>query len=363
MKAATHPEQEQRLAALYSLEILDTDIEEEYEHIVELASHLCETPIAVVNLIDSDRQWFKAEKGLGVRSTPLETSMCSHVILEENFVEIPDTLKDPRMADNPLCLDEDGLRFYAGALLKSEGGYPVGTLCVLDKRPRELSPFQRKALQMLAGQVNRLLDLRLSLRRQEIFQREIDHRVKNSLASITGLVRMQAARATGDVREALSLVGKRIEAVAALHEQLHLSMTGTDIALASFLQRLAERLASFMPEGSDVDLQLAEAKLSSGTGGAVGLVANEFISNASKHSVNANGAARIAVTGHHDADSYVLRFTDRSPAGPDTLDRIANGQGLGVKVIEASIRSIGGTHEWTATPEGLTLEMRFAADA
>lgn len=362
MKAATHPQQEQRLAALRALDILDTDFEDEYDHIVELASHLCDAPIAVVNLIDADRQWFKAEKGLGVRSTPLETSLCSHVILENDYVEIPDTLEDPRMADNILCTQEDGLRFYAGALLKSEDGYPVGTLCILDTVPRTLSPFQQSALRMLAGQVNRLLDLRLALRRQEIFQQEIDHRVKNSLASVAGLVRMQAGRASGEVREALEVVGKRIEAVAALHEQLHLSMNGTSIDLAPFLRRLSGRLLEIMPPGSEVRLTLADAMLGSSTGGAIGLMTNEFVSNATKHSVDPDGTTQVDIVGNLENATYVLRLTHCAPAHEGTLDRIAKSNGLGIKVIEASIRSLGGTHEWSASKQGLTLELQFQLD-
>ena len=123
MKAATHPQQAERLAALYRYDILDTEREADFDDIVELAAELCGAKISVINLIDSDRQWFKAETGLGVRETPLETSICSHVILESDFVEIPDTQADTRTSDNPLCRDEPGLRFYAGALLKSRDGF------------------------------------------------------------------------------------------------------------------------------------------------------------------------------------------------------------------------------------------------
>ncbi len=103
LRATPHPQQDQRLRTLYNYEILDTPREEEFDEIVELAAEICDAPISVINLIDKDRQWFKAEVGLGARETPLETSLCSHAILEEPFVEIPDTLKDPRMADNPRC--------------------------------------------------------------------------------------------------------------------------------------------------------------------------------------------------------------------------------------------------------------------
>src|SRR5690606_1633371 len=95
MEAQPHPLQADRLQALYSYEILDTDREKEFDDVARLAAGICGTPIAVVNLIDGDRQWFKAEVGLGLRETPLATSICSHVILEQDFVEIKDTLNDP----------------------------------------------------------------------------------------------------------------------------------------------------------------------------------------------------------------------------------------------------------------------------
>jgi GAF domain-containing protein len=102
MKAEPHPQQHNRLTTLRQYDILDTPRERDFDDIVALASEICGTPIAVINLIDEHRQWFKAEVGLGVRETPLETSICSHVILEDDFVEIEDTLVDDRTADNEL---------------------------------------------------------------------------------------------------------------------------------------------------------------------------------------------------------------------------------------------------------------------
>ncbi len=177
MKAAPHPDQAHRLAALRELDILDTETEAEYDEIAGLVAAICDAPVGVVNLIDADRQWFKAETGLGVRSTPLDTSLCSHVILQGGYVEIPDTLEDARMSDNPLCLGDAGFRFYAGAVLTSEEGLPVGTLCVLDTKPRQLTAFQRQAVETLGRQVMRLFDLRLALKRQELLARRGEPRL------------------------------------------------------------------------------------------------------------------------------------------------------------------------------------------
>ncbi len=176
----------------------------------------------MVNFIDDDRQWFKAEVGLGVRSTPLDTSLCGHVILQDDFVEIPDTLADPRMADNPLCIEEPGFRFYAGAILKGANGMPLGTLCVLDHSPGTLNDMQRRVLKVLARQVMRELDLRLWLERETALRREIDHRVKNSLASLGAILAMQARRSDDPaVRAVLGEVGGRVHALSSLHAELH----------------------------------------------------------------------------------------------------------------------------------------------
>ena len=218
MKPAPHPRETERLRELHRYSILDTERERDFDEIVELASQLCDVPVSVVSFVDAERQWFKAEVGLGLDSTPLETSMCGHAILQGDFVEIPDTLADVRMADNPLCTEDPGFRFYAGAVLKGANGLPMGTLCVLDHKPRVLTGQQRKVLMALSRLVMRELELRRSLEREQVLRREIDHRVKNSLAAIGSLLSMKARGAADEkVREALEDAGLRIRSLSSLH--------------------------------------------------------------------------------------------------------------------------------------------------
>ncbi len=158
--------EEQRLAALADFEVLDTPREPEFDEVAALASEICGTPIAVVNLIAERRQFFKAEVGLGVRETPLETSFCVHAILEQDFLVVPDASKDARFEGNPLVTGKPHLRFYAGALLKTSHGIPIGTVCVLDFEPRDLTDLQRRTLRTLARQVMAQLELRRALRHQ-----------------------------------------------------------------------------------------------------------------------------------------------------------------------------------------------------
>ncbi len=170
MTAAALPWNEaERLIALQAYGILDTEPERAFDDIVRLASRICDTPIAVVNLIDQGRQWFKAETGLGVRETPLDTSFCAHALLQEDGMVIPDATRDARFEGNPLVTGEAGLRFYAGRLLKSADGHALGTLCVLDvqTRPEGLTPLQAETLDVLARQVMAQLELRRAISERE----------------------------------------------------------------------------------------------------------------------------------------------------------------------------------------------------
>lgn len=158
-----------RLAALRAYDILDTEREPAFDGIVNLIARVFDAPIGVVNLIDEKRQWFKAEVGLGVRETPLETSFCAHALLEQDRMIVPDATIDERFACNPLVTGENGLRFYTGQLLKSVEGLPIGTLCVLDTRTRTEGPtaLQLETLEVLAAQVMAQLELRRALRLQQ----------------------------------------------------------------------------------------------------------------------------------------------------------------------------------------------------
>ncbi|MFO8047279.1 MAG: sensor domain-containing diguanylate cyclase [Halomonas sp.] len=186
-----------RLQALNSYQILDTPAESAFDEIVEVVSIICEAPIAVINFIDRDRQWFKSEKGLGVRETPLDISICAHAILQPGLFIVPDTTRDPRFANNPLVTGEPHLRFYSGALLESRDGYPLGTLCVLDYQPRELTERQCFALQALANQVMAHMQLMQAHREQAELVRELKatRQELTKLAatdSLTGLLNRRA---------------------------------------------------------------------------------------------------------------------------------------------------------------------------
>lgn len=140
----------ERLRKLHDTCLLDSAAEERFDRITRLAQRTFDVPIALVSLVDKDRQWFKSRQGLGVTETPRHVSFCGHTILGEDVFCVEDTFNDPRFDDNPLVLDGPKIRFYAGCPLRTADGYALGTLCVIDDKPRAFSQEDRQTLSDLA---------------------------------------------------------------------------------------------------------------------------------------------------------------------------------------------------------------------
>ncbi|OYQ61895.1 hypothetical protein B9G53_25240 [Pseudanabaena sp. SR411] len=163
ISAQEPPNELERVAALYQCNILDTESEQGFDDITRLAAHICQTPIALVSLLDKDRQWFKSKVGIEETETPRRIAFCAHAILQDGIFIVADTLKDQRFADNPLVTHTPNIRFYAGVPIKTVEGYALGTLCVIDYQPRELSQVQLSALKALGSQTAYIIETRRSL--------------------------------------------------------------------------------------------------------------------------------------------------------------------------------------------------------
>jgi len=363
MKATHHPRQAERLATLHSYDILDTPKESDFDDIVQLAANICRTPISVVNFIDAERQWFKAEVGLGTRETPLETSICSHVILEQDFTLIEDTHLDSRTSDNELCIPDDGLRFYAGALIKAENGLPIGTLCVLDTKPNTLDAEQQQALTVLARRVMRELELRRALKAQTVLRDEMDHRVKNSLSSIAGAIRLYKSEAqkTGDADAAFDAVRRQLDAVSAVHKAIYLSSdNGSDtgeVDLQDYMTALAGHLESSLPSDVHVTSKAPKFSVRPKIASAIGLISNEFAANTVKH--GAAPMAKVQINYDVSVAGEELTLICKNTVPEQRRSEEDTPQGIGARLMKASVAQFGGRLEQKSKLYGFELKATF----
>lgn len=209
MKSAPLPENEaERIRGLYELDILDTLEEQAYDELTLLAAQICNTPIALVSLVDHDRQWFKSRHGLDASETPREVAFCAHAILGDSVFVVEDSGLDERFHDNPLATGAPHVKFYAGAPLVMKDNLKVGTLCVIADEPRSITPEQERALEVLARQVVSQLELRLKIRELESLDKSKDefistvsHELRTPLTSINGSLSLLLNNKAGKLQD------------------------------------------------------------------------------------------------------------------------------------------------------------------
>ncbi len=299
-------DEEERLAVLRRYAILDTPPEPDFDDLVRVAAHVCQTPVSLISLVDRGRQWFKAEIGLGKRETPLVESICATAILQPGLFVVRDTAKDPRFEGNPLVQGEPHLRFYAGALLESPEGLPLGTLCVLDTKPRDLTEEQRFTLKTLSQQVMAQLELRRALarceevlianqraeQRQALLVRELHHRLRNTLALVQSLLG-STARTTSSIEEFYRSFSARIASLAKTQTLL----TEDYWQLASLQEMLEGELRAFIIARPDrVVLKGPRVDLAGDLAVPVGMALHELTSNAARHGALSVPTGRLEVT-------------------------------------------------------------------
>src|SRR6266404_5100939 len=203
MKTPSPKNEKKRLEVLWQYEVLDTVPEQVFDDLTELAASICGAPIALITLVDENRQWFKSRVGITVNETSRDVSFCGHAIMQQELFIVPDATKDDRFSQNPLVTSNPKIRFYAGAPLITPDGHALGTLCVIDKVPRTLRPDQKRALQILARHVMTQLELRR--RSQTLAQAHKEreraqshlHKARAQLAELRRQLRRLKARAPG----------------------------------------------------------------------------------------------------------------------------------------------------------------------
>ncbi len=343
------PESEQRrMAAVHRYDVLDTPPDGAFDRITAIAARRFDVPISIISIVDHDRIWFKSHHGVDATEIPREPGLCASAILSDDPHILCDASADPRSLANPLVAGEFGLRFYAGVPLTTSDGHNLGTLCVIDKVARPIDQDQIEDLKDLASVVIDQLEMRLSARRAvgqaQLLAREIDHRVMNSLQFVSGLLNMQS-RATDDpvATAQLQEASNRVAAVGRVHRNFYSSDTD-HVSCIVFLRRLCADLAEIC--GKPIEVSGDEGDVPTTWIQPIGLIANEFITNAVKH-----GAGNVALDYRVAGDDHKLSVCDEGPGLPPGFD-LAGGKGLGIKVIGALAKQLRGRVTAETRPDG-----------
>ena len=335
-----------RLSALHAYGVLDAPPSGDFDDFVQIAALVCEAPIAVVNLIDEHRQVFAGEIGLGVRETPLDVSICAHAILQPDVFVVPDLSRDSRFDCNPLVTGKPGLRFYGGALLETPAGLPIGTMCVLDYKPRPFGLTERQSatLRALARQVINKLELRRAVEEKELLVGEAHHRIKNSLQMLQSLLLLQARMtANGEASQLLRESAARVHTFGAMHEHLYRVGSDQSVKLGAYLgaiiQGQRDALASTM-EGREVTFRAQGVPTwPASDAPTIGLIMMEVVTNALKY-----GEGGVGVTVRRSGLETVLTVEDEGKGLPPDYLPTAD-KGMGMRVMIGLLRSRSGRIE------------------
>ncbi len=365
MRAPTPANQSERIAALAGYRILETEREQGFDDLVDIAQLICDVPIALVSLVSHDQQWFKAEIGLCASSTSLDEAICGYTILGTDVLEIPDTRLDSRTADNPLCSREkEPLLFYAGAPLITPDGQALGAFCVLDYKPRKLTEMQKATLTKLASQAMAQMELRRAMRDQNILRSEMDHRVKNSLQTVESFIRIYQSRArSAEAKDALAAIGRRVSSISQLHAELYKSDTGDVVRLDEYLDRVSAHASDAVRNGITVKTEFQQVLVDSRKAACYAMIVSEFVANANKYAFpdGRDGVIYVSLT---ETDDGVVTLTCRdngignaghsgteAPGGSGSLPSI------GLRLMESAASQTGSTFEVHADENGYRIDV------
>jgi two-component sensor histidine kinase len=349
--------EEARMAAVRHYAVLDTPPESTFDHITSLAAELFGTPVALISIVAEDRVWFKSRHGMPMAQTSRDAGLCASAILQKRPWLLSDAASDPRALAHPLVAGDFGLRFYLGVPLTTADGCSLGTLCVMDYKPRSITKRQIASLNSLAAIVMDQLELRnagrqaamalaeaaaakdKALRLTTLMANEIDHRVMNSLQLVSGLLSMQSRTPSDDdVPTQLKQAAGRVSAIARVHQHIYLSEGIEHADVAQYLQRVCDDLSIMLmaTNRGSIEVSGAEVKLPTARIVAIGLIINELVTNATKY-----GAGKVAVRFADTATGYTLSVSDEGD-GPPPDEILKPARGFGMKVITSLVSQLRG---------------------
>ena len=369
----------ERLEALKAYEILDTLPEQDFEDITKIASEICQTPIALITLIDSDRQWFKSNRGLNVTQTPRDHAFCAHAINNKSDIfTVKDSREDKRFSDNPLVTGYPNVIFYAGVPLINPSGFSLGTICVIDNEPRELSQNQLNSLRALSNQVVKLFELRKTYKLLHESQKEIQarnveleqfaymvsHDIKTPLNNIIGLTKMLKE----DQKVVMNQEGEQIiEHISNSSLRLNSFIDGiisyslgVNLAVSDkqeiFVDKLFDELLRILDSKNEHQIRYtSEVKSIKTNEVAIIQILLNLLSNAIKYNdkekveieikiLNSSGTYDFIIEDNGtgiDKSQYVKIFETFSTLG--VKDRFNNsGSGIGLATVKKLIQKLGG---------------------
>lgn len=376
MKIAPLPESEhERILKLDKYNILDTPPEHVFDRITRLVSQLIDVPIALVSLVDKERQWFKSKQGLDALETPRDLAFCAHAILDDGIFVVDDTLADPRFADNPLVTSDPKIRFYAGAPLRTQDGFKLGTLCAIDRKPRKLSDDQRQVLIDLASVVVDEMELRLALKTslhrvahevelqsmKDEFVSTVSHELRTPLTSIRGTLGLLESGELGDlpdqVHHLISIANRNaVNLIGLVNDLLNIQEIESGSLTFSFgtflpndlLKEVCENLSGMaLQKNVTIACDAEECLGILGDRSRIGQVLTNLISNAVKFS---SSGQTVSVSVSETEGTLKYTVSDDGPGIPESFKKDAfkrfsrakahydvPGTGLGLAISKAIV--------------------------
>ncbi|GAA4767542.1 hypothetical protein GCM10023219_11530 [Stakelama sediminis] len=333
-----------------------------FDSIVAYLSRLCEAPVSLVSLVESDRQRFLAKVGIDAEETPRSVSFCAHAMRGTAIMVVPDATQDRRFQDNPLVTGAPHIRFYAGAPLVTREGVPLGALCVIDDKPRPgLSALQEEALYVMASAVMAIIDARRESEQRLLVTRELSHRIKNLFTLVGGLIHFSADSHGNVPREDLS---RRVTALGHAHALIHHDgLTQDDVEGIDATELIETLVAPYRyADGGRLHIDAPALMLPGSMVTPFALIFHEFATNAAKYGAlsSADGTVSVDIT---DKDGHI-EILWRERGGPALDPKLDRSEGFGTTLIERTVvRQLRASLDRDWQPEGLTIRLRLPSPA